>query len=114
MRERPIMEIDINDITLEDLIKLEDVAYKNGVDDTLEDVNEMLADYGMSIDMDTRTCKVDFSPVDGTYSAGGTKYSSEDKGSEIGDFRREIEILRDTQLFLESRIKKLERAFWGE
>lgn len=60
------------------------------------------------------TCKLKNIAPDGRKSGEWATIPTVDLGAEMDDFRHEIALLKDTQIFLEARIKKLERAFWGE
>ena len=60
------------------------------------------------------TCKPENKPADERKCGGWISISAKDVGAENDDLRHEIALLKDAQLFLETRIKKLERAFWGE
>jgi hypothetical protein len=75
--------------------------------------SEFLADF-ISKYANEPTCNIENRPVDKRKGEGWISISAEDVGAETDGFRYEIEVLKDAQMFLETRIKKLERAFWGE
>ena len=113
-RRDGLVVVDMNDIKIEDVIAISDKAYKNGVADTLEDVNEMLADYGMSIDLKTRTCKVENKPVDEPKSTAWVNIPEAPDDAEIDDFRVVLVLIKSRLDLVELMVRKFERKCWGE
>ncbi len=65
------------------------------------------------IDGFSKSAEVENSPTDGRNAEEWINISAEEVGAETPDFREEISKLWDSISFLEGRIKKLERAFYG-
>ena len=102
-----------NDFSAREIFEIADDAYNRGAKDTLEDVNEMLKDYGMEIDLKTRTCKVSVEGLDGETYDSGPNIPSDENDAENGDFKALLGDLKDEVQILELKIKRLERAVWG-
>lgn len=75
--------------------------------------SEFLADF-ISKYTNEPTCNIENRLVDERKDEGWISISAEDIGAETSDYRLEIAKLKDSVDFLELRIKKLEKAFWGE
>ena len=62
----------------------------------------------------TKLQKTENKPIDERNGEGWISISAEEVGAENCDFRTEIANLKDEVNLLEGRIRKLERAFYGD